>query len=77
MGNKLTNIFNIAVSLQRDIKALHDDNDFFINDEPCLSFEFSEFNVALAAMKDRCNKINLKVDNQLAVCEVDQDILKS
>ena len=77
MGSKLSNIFNIAGSLQQDIKALHDNNDFFINDEPCLSFEFYEFNVALATMHDGCNKINLKVDNLLAGCEDDQDNLKS
>ena len=65
MSNKLSHIYNIAGSLQRDIKAFYDSNEFYNGDEPCLPYDFCYFNNALEAMKDNCNLINNRIDDEI------------
>ena len=65
MCNKLSHIYNIAASLQKDIKAFYDDHDFYIGEEPCLPYDICYFNNVLASMRDGCNLINMKVDDEI------------
>ena len=66
MSNKLSHIYNIAGNLQRDIKIFYDSPDFCIEEEACLSDEYSEFNHVLASMKDGCNLINSKIEGEIS-----------
>ena len=65
VNNKLEHIQNIASSLQRDIREFYDSPDFIINDLPCLSVEFEEYDAALFEIKKQCNQISLKIVDEI------------
>ena len=69
VNNKLEHIQNIASSLQRDIREFYDSPDFIINDLPCLSVEFEEYDVSLVEIKKQCSQISSKIVDEIDTCK--------
>ena len=69
VSNKLSHIYNIAANLHQEIRQFYDSPDFHVTEElPCLTDEFEEYGTALAEIQDRCNYINLRLEEEIKAC---------
>ena len=67
---KLTHIHTVASGLQAEISDFYDSTEFYITkDIPCLSDDFVEYGQALEDIRNRCDFINKKIEEEIKTCK--------